>query len=75
MCDPRRPGPSRARRMYSASSGKWCRATCPPRDPNGRSSLTRPSCSISGEVLYSAVAGGSVGSPSAQRLIFAAAKM
>ena len=40
------------RKTYSPSSGKWCRTAMPPREPNGRSSLMRPSCSRSGEVLY-----------------------
>ena len=49
---PARARPRRATRTtYSASSGKWCRTARPPRDPNGRSSLTRPTCESSGDVL------------------------
>ena len=63
------------RNRYSASSGKWWRTAMPPREPNGRSSLMRPSCNRSGEVLYIVAPGRSVGSPMARRLILAAADM
>ena len=48
---PARDRPRSATRMtYSASRGKWWRTASPPRDPNGRSSLTRPSWASSGDV-------------------------
>ena len=63
------------RNTYSPSSGKWCRTAMPPREPNGRSSFMRPSCSRSGDVLYIVAPGRSVGSPTARRLTLAAADM
>ena len=47
----------------------------PPRDPNGRSSLIRPSCNSSGDIGYRTTSPSIDGSPTARRLTVRAADM
>ena len=70
---PKSPPPARpTRNSYSASSGKICRTTMPPRVPSGSPSRCS-ACDIPRGARYVVMPALIVGSPTARRLILAAA--